>query len=133
MSTNNNITRRGRIHYSFQVKKVDISYCYLETCSSPSLRVIALGYKPLIEEDMNELYRSLKNASERRGNHSNRTCIEDRLQECVPQTIEILGVGGIMIWIVTGDLKNTPIKIALSTRLISNDGELIHLSDEKHW
>ena len=120
----------------------------VDTFASLGLRVMALSYKAIIEEEIAELNRQIQEAHQRTTDRVAAlesayesiengqillgcTGIEDSLQEGVPQTIEMLREGGIKVWMVTGDLMNTAIKIARSTRLISNDGELIHLSTEK--
>ena len=120
----------------------------VDTFASLGLRVMALSYKAIIEEEIAELNRQMQEAHQRTKDRVvaleqaydsiengqillGCTGIEDSLQEGVPQTIEMLREGGIKVWMVTGDLMNTAIKIARSTRLITNDGELIHLSTEK--
>ena len=52
------------------------------------------------------------------------TAVEDKLQDQVPETIEKLSEAGISIWVLTGDMQNTAINIAMSCRLLSNDMEL---------
>lgn len=63
------------------------------------------------------------------------TAIEDRLQDGVPDTIELLGAAGIKLWVLTGDKVETAINIGFSCNLLNNDMELIHLKvdeDESH-
>lgn len=55
------------------------------------------------------------------------TAIEDRLQDGVPDTIELLGQAGIKLWVLTGDKVETAINIGFSCNLLNNDMELIHL------
>lgn len=55
------------------------------------------------------------------------TAIEDRLQDGVPDTIELLGEAGIKLWVLTGDKVETAINIGFSCNLLNNDMELIHL------
>ncbi|KAJ9155288.1 Phospholipid-transporting ATPase [Pleurostoma richardsiae] len=55
------------------------------------------------------------------------TAIEDRLQDGVPDTIELLGEAGIKLWVLTGDKVETAINIGFSCNLLSNDMELIRL------
>ncbi|KAL8130050.1 hypothetical protein V2J09_019205 [Rumex salicifolius] len=56
--------------------------------------------------------------------------IEDRLQDGVAETIEMLRKGGINFWMLTGDEKNTAIQIALSCKFISPEpkGRLLLIS-----
>ncbi|KAI2615365.1 phospholipid-translocating P-type ATPase [Hypoxylon sp. NC1633] len=55
------------------------------------------------------------------------TAIEDRLQDGVPDSIELLGRAGIKLWVLTGDKVETAINIGFSCNLLNNDMELIHL------
>ncbi|KAI1098318.1 phospholipid-translocating P-type ATPase [Jackrogersella minutella] len=55
------------------------------------------------------------------------TAIEDRLQDGVPDTIELLGRAGIKLWVLTGDKVETAINIGFSCNLLNNDMELINL------
>lgn len=55
------------------------------------------------------------------------TAIEDRLQDGVPGTIELLGKAGIKLWVLTGDKVETAINIGFSCNLLNNDMELITL------
>ncbi|KAI0019903.1 phospholipid-translocating P-type ATPase [Xylariomycetidae sp. FL0641] len=55
------------------------------------------------------------------------TAIEDRLQDGVPDTIELLGHAGIKLWVLTGDKVETAINIGFSCNLLNNDMELIHI------
>ncbi|KAI1819696.1 phospholipid-translocating P-type ATPase domain-containing protein [Xylaria intraflava] len=55
------------------------------------------------------------------------TAIEDRLQDGVPDTIELLGQAGIKLWVLTGDKVETAINIGFSCNLLNNDMELINL------
>ncbi|KAH9884860.1 phospholipid-translocating P-type ATPase [Xylariomycetidae sp. FL2044] len=59
------------------------------------------------------------------------TAIEDRLQDGVPDTIALLGVAGIKLWVLTGDKVETAINIGFSCNLLNNDMELIHLKLEE--
>ncbi|KAM3384929.1 hypothetical protein ACQJBY_009101 [Aegilops geniculata] len=52
------------------------------------------------------------------------SAIEDRLQDGVPETIEILRQSGINFWMLTGDKQSTAIQIALLCNLISSVGRL---------
>ncbi|CAJ2504225.1 Uu.00g116190.m01.CDS01 [Anthostomella pinea] len=55
------------------------------------------------------------------------TAIEDRLQDGVPDTIELLGRAGIKLWVLTGDKVETAINIGFSCNLLNNDMELMHI------
>ena len=47
------------------------------------------------------------------------TAIEDKLQQDVAQTIQILKEAGIQIWVLTGDKIETAINVALSCNLLN--------------
>lgn len=53
------------------------------------------------------------------------TAIEDRLQDGVPESIELLGKAGIKLWVLTGDKVETAINIGFSCNLLNNDMELL--------
>ena len=53
------------------------------------------------------------------------TAIEDKLQEGVPDTIHMLQMAGIKVWVLTGDRQETAINIGLSCRLISESMNLV--------
>ncbi|KAJ5945937.1 hypothetical protein N7454_002776 [Penicillium verhagenii] len=53
------------------------------------------------------------------------TAIEDRLQDGVPDTIQLLADAGIKLWVLTGDKVETAINIGFSCNLLNNDMELI--------
>jgi len=46
------------------------------------------------------------------------TCVEDRLQENVPETVSTLRSAGINLWVITGDKVETALNISKSVRLI---------------
>ena len=47
------------------------------------------------------------------------TAIEDKLQEGVPETIEMIRDSGIKLWVLTGDKIETAINIGYSCRLLN--------------
>ena len=55
------------------------------------------------------------------------TGIEDRLQDGVEDTIDVLLAAGIRIWMLTGDKPETAINIAKSCRLLKPDTKILHL------
>ena len=57
------------------------------------------------------------------------TGIEDKLQEDCAATLEKLRRGGIKIWVLTGDKRETAINISKSCKHFSNDIILLHLTD----
>ena len=59
------------------------------------------------------------------------TAIEDRLQDGVPDSIQLLGKAGIKLWVLTGDKVETAINIGFSCNLLDNDMDLILLKFEE--
>eukprot|EP00941_MAST-03F_sp_MAST-3F-sp1_P005923 g5923.t1 len=55
------------------------------------------------------------------------TAIEDKLQDGVPETIELLARGGIKLWVATGDKMETAINIGRSCRLLLPPEEMLVL------
>ncbi|KAM3938817.1 phospholipid-transporting ATPase IK-like [Leptodactylus fuscus] len=53
------------------------------------------------------------------------TAIEDKLQDCVPETIQLLKNGNIKVWVLTGDKQETAINIGFSCRLLTDDMEIL--------
>ncbi|ODQ64350.1 phospholipid-translocating P-type ATPase [Nadsonia fulvescens var. elongata DSM 6958] len=53
------------------------------------------------------------------------TAIEDRLQDGVPDSIALLGMAGIKLWVLTGDKVETAINIGFSCNLLDGDMELL--------
>ncbi|KAJ2916179.1 hypothetical protein MD484_g4258, partial [Candolleomyces efflorescens] len=60
------------------------------------------------------------------------TALEDKLQEGVPEAIEMLHRAGIKLWILTGDKLQTAIEIGYSCNLLKNDMDLMILSADSH-
>lgn len=53
------------------------------------------------------------------------TAIEDRLQDGVPECIQLLGKAGIKLWVLTGDKVETAINIGFSCNLLQNTMQLL--------
>ncbi|OSX62305.1 hypothetical protein POSPLADRAFT_1181423 [Postia placenta MAD-698-R-SB12] len=58
------------------------------------------------------------------------TALEDKLQEGVPEAIELLHQAGIKLWILTGDKIQTAIEIGFSCNLLKSDMDIMILSAE---
>eukprot|EP00743_Colponemidia_sp_Colp-15_P004221 GILK01004553.1.p1 GENE.GILK01004553.1~~GILK01004553.1.p1 ORF type:complete len:1297 (-),score=268.93 GILK01004553.1:216-4106(-) len=56
------------------------------------------------------------------------SAIEDKLQDGVPDTIELLLKAGIRVWVLTGDKQETAIEIAKTCKLIGPETETLILS-----
>src|ERR1700743_3096684 len=53
------------------------------------------------------------------------TAIQDRLQDGVPDAIQLLAQAGIKLWVLTGDKVETAINIGFSCNLLNNDMDLV--------
>lgn len=53
------------------------------------------------------------------------TAIEDKLQDGVPESINVLSNAGMKIWVLTGDKVETAINIGFSCNLLGNDMEIL--------
>lgn len=131
-----NISTNGCINFEQQV----------EIFSSLGLRVMGMSFKEITREELDTFLEELNNIHsqnisnreenedeifktfERNQNIIGATAIEDKLRKDVPSTIEILREAGIRIWMVTGDLINTAIKIACTAKLIVDDGPILNLT-----
>ncbi|KAM9724378.1 phospholipid-transporting ATPase ID isoform 1-T1 [Menidia menidia] len=49
------------------------------------------------------------------------TAIEDKLQEGVPETIAVLSLANIKIWVLTGDKQETAVNIGYSCKMLTDD------------
>ena len=56
------------------------------------------------------------------------TCVEDRLQDNVPETISDLQKAGIKIWMLTGDKLETAENIGYSCKLLNKNMDVIRCS-----
>ncbi|NWY43364.1 AT8B3 ATPase, partial [Sylvia atricapilla] len=53
------------------------------------------------------------------------TAIEDKLQEGVPETIQLLKLGNIKVWVLTGDKQETAMNIGYACKLLTDDMEIL--------
>ncbi|NXD28764.1 AT8B3 ATPase, partial [Spelaeornis formosus] len=53
------------------------------------------------------------------------TAIEDKLQDRVPETIQLLKLGNIKVWVLTGDKQETAVNIGYACRLLTDDMEIL--------
>uniref|UniRef100_A0A8B9VQZ7 Phospholipid-transporting ATPase n=1 Tax=Anas zonorhyncha TaxID=75864 RepID=A0A8B9VQZ7_9AVES len=102
------------------------------------LRTLVLAYKDLEEsyyEDWSERLHRASGAPEAREDRLARlydevehdmmllgaTAIEDKLQQGVPETIAILTLANIKIWVLTGDKQETAVNIGYSCKMLTDD------------
>ena len=57
------------------------------------------------------------------------TAVEDKLQEEVPESIQILRDARIKVWVITGDKQETAINIGIACKLISDQERLMVLNE----
>ncbi|NXB64205.1 AT8B3 ATPase, partial [Struthidea cinerea] len=53
------------------------------------------------------------------------TAIEDKLQDGVPETIQLLKLGNIKVWVLTGDKQETAMNIGYACRLLTDEMEIL--------
>ncbi|NWR44199.1 AT8B3 ATPase, partial [Regulus satrapa] len=53
------------------------------------------------------------------------TAIEDKLQDGVPETIQLLKLANIKVWVLTGDKQETAMNIGYACRLLTDDMEIL--------
>ncbi|OPJ86760.1 phospholipid-transporting ATPase IK isoform A [Patagioenas fasciata monilis] len=53
------------------------------------------------------------------------TAIEDKLQDGVPETIQLLKLGNIKVWVLTGDKQETAMNIGYACKLLTDDMEVL--------
>ncbi|NXQ79748.1 AT8B3 ATPase, partial [Nyctibius grandis] len=53
------------------------------------------------------------------------TAIEDKLQDGVPETIQLLKLGNIKVWVLTGDKQETAMNIGYACKLLMDDMEIL--------
>ncbi|XP_009874685.1 PREDICTED: phospholipid-transporting ATPase IK, partial [Apaloderma vittatum] len=53
------------------------------------------------------------------------TAIEDKLQDGVPETIQLLKLGNMKVWVLTGDKQETAMNIGYACKLLTDDMEIL--------
>ncbi|XP_009696019.1 PREDICTED: phospholipid-transporting ATPase IK, partial [Cariama cristata] len=66
------------------------------------------------------------------------TAIEDKLQDGVPETIQLLKLGNIKVWVLTGDKQETAMNIGYACKLLTDDMEILEEKEiseilEAYW
>ena len=57
------------------------------------------------------------------------TGVEDKLQEAVPETIQYFARAGVVVWILTGDKRETAVTIAATSGLVDPERHTVHHID----
>ncbi|NXP18559.1 AT8B2 ATPase, partial [Scytalopus superciliaris] len=111
---------------------------HLQEYAGEGLRTLVLAYRDLEEsyyKDWSERLRRAGSAPEAREDRLARlydevehdmmllgaTAIEDKLQQGVPETIAILTLANIKIWVLTGDKQETAVNIGYSCKMLTDD------------
>ncbi|NWV27013.1 AT8B2 ATPase, partial [Origma solitaria] len=115
-----------------------ITMDHLNEYAGEGLRTLVLAYKDLEEsyyKDWSERLHRAGSAPEAREDRLARlydevehdmmllgaTAIEDKLQQGVPETIAILTLANIKIWVLTGDKQETAVNIGYSCKMLTDD------------
>ncbi|XP_043936578.1 phospholipid-transporting ATPase ID [Protopterus annectens] len=126
-----------RLHHSSQ-DLMNITNDHLNEYAADGLRTLVLAYKELDELCYEEWAEKLFQASISLDNRDEKvalvydeieqdmmllgaTAIEDKLQEGVPETIAILTLANIKIWVLTGDKQETAVNIGYSCKMLTDD------------
>ncbi|KAI9694362.1 MAG: hypothetical protein M1820_008962 [Bogoriella megaspora] len=123
---------------------------HLEMFAREGLRTLCIAQREIDEEEYriwNEKHDLAANAVEGREDKLDEvadeieqnltllggTAIEDRLQDGVPDAIQLLGKAAIKLWVLTGDKVETAINIGFSCNLLDNDMDLVvfKIEDDK--
>ncbi|KAK9509687.1 hypothetical protein O3M35_006947 [Rhynocoris fuscipes] len=111
--------------------------------SSQGLRVLAIAYRVIPEDEWPEMRLSLETAEasnvpsnmkqayaavETQLHLMGATGIEDRLQTGVPETVKSLRAAGIVVWLLTGDKVETATNVALASGLFSSQTDTLRLA-----
>ncbi|KAF4088517.1 hypothetical protein AMELA_G00082980 [Ameiurus melas] len=117
---------------------MNITSDHLNEYACDGLRTLVLAYKDLSEEqweDWEERYRGADKATDCREDRLadtyeeieqdmmllGATAIEDKLQEGVAETIAILSLANIKMWVLTGDKQETAVNIGYSCKMLTED------------
>uniref|UniRef100_A0A665VER2 Phospholipid-transporting ATPase n=1 Tax=Echeneis naucrates TaxID=173247 RepID=A0A665VER2_ECHNA len=117
---------------------MNITSDHLNEYAADGLRTLALAYKDLSEEEWEIWSESHSCADKATDYREDRlaaayeqieqdmmllgaTAIEDKLQEGVPETIAVLSLANIKIWVLTGDKQETAVNIGYSCKMLTDD------------
>lgn len=125
----------------------DITITHLQEFASEGLRTLCLAVTeldPVQYEEWNKIFRAASIALVNREQELDKaadlveknllllgaTAIEDKLQDGVPETIQLLAVAGIKIWVLTGDKQETAINIGFACELLNDKMELMVINED---
>eukprot|EP00026_Physarum_polycephalum_P000972 Phypoly_transcript_00973.p1 GENE.Phypoly_transcript_00973~~Phypoly_transcript_00973.p1 ORF type:complete len:1149 (+),score=209.12 Phypoly_transcript_00973:246-3692(+) len=125
----------------------NITITHLQEFASEGLRTLCVAVSeldPAQYEEWNKIFRAASLALVNREQELDKaaelveknlfllgaTAIEDKLQDGVPETIQLLGVAGIKIWVLTGDKQETAINIGYACQLLNDRMELMVINED---
>ncbi|XP_038567365.1 phospholipid-transporting ATPase ID isoform X2 [Micropterus salmoides] len=126
-----------RLHPCNQ-EQMNITSDHLNEYAADGLRTLALAYRDLSEDEWEAWSESHRCADKATNCREDRlaaayeeieqdmmllgaTAIEDKLQEGVPETIAVLSLANIKIWVLTGDKQETAVNIGYSCKMLTDD------------
>uniref|UniRef100_A0A672J5F0 Phospholipid-transporting ATPase n=1 Tax=Salarias fasciatus TaxID=181472 RepID=A0A672J5F0_SALFA len=127
-----------RLHHCNQ-ELTAVTSDHLNVCNHTNgLRTLALAYRDLSEDEWESWSESHSVADKATDCREDRlaavyeqieqdmmllgaTAIEDKLQEGVPETIAVLSLANIKIWVLTGDKQETAVNIGYSCKMLTDD------------
>ncbi|KAH1253829.1 Phospholipid-transporting ATPase 1 [Glycine max] len=126
------------IDKSFKMDLVRATEAHLHSYSSMGLRTLVIGMRDLNASEFEQWHGSFEAAStavfgravmlhkvssivENNLTILGASAIEDKLQQCVPESIESLRIAGIKVWVLTGDKQETAISIGYSSKLLTSN------------
>eukprot|EP00300_Choanocystis_sp_HF-7_P032774 c4394_g1_i1.p1 GENE.c4394_g1_i1~~c4394_g1_i1.p1 ORF type:complete len:800 (+),score=178.30 c4394_g1_i1:818-3217(+) len=134
---------------SSQKNLLEVSLQHCNEFATEGNRTLLLAWRPMnpteTEEWLQKLYRPAQTLIVDRHNKLDDaaeqieknmliiggTSVEDKLQENVPATIQMLRDAGMVVWMLTGDKQETALNIALKCRLLSPEHEVVILSSDQ--
>ncbi|XP_037836468.1 phospholipid-transporting ATPase ID isoform X2 [Kryptolebias marmoratus] len=126
-----------RLHPSNQ-ELMAVTSDHLNEYGADGLRTLALAFRDLSEEEWEVWSESHQFADKATDCREDRlaaaydkieqdmmllgaTAIEDKLQEGVPETIALLSLANIKVWVLTGDKQETAVNIGYSCKMLTDD------------
>ncbi|XP_056901692.1 phospholipid-transporting ATPase ID isoform X2 [Takifugu flavidus] len=117
---------------------MSITSDHLNEYAADGLRTLVLAYRDLEEDEWESWSESHHCANKATSYREDRlaaayeeieqdmmllgaTAIEDKLQEGVPETIAILSLANIKLWVLTGDKQETAVNIGYSCKMLTDD------------
>uniref|UniRef100_A0A4W4EZY0 Phospholipid-transporting ATPase n=1 Tax=Electrophorus electricus TaxID=8005 RepID=A0A4W4EZY0_ELEEL len=117
---------------------MNITSDHLNEFAGDGLRTLALAYRDLSEEQWEEWAERYHGADKAIDYREDRlaaayeeieqdmmllgaTAIEDKLQEGIAETITVLSLANIKIWVLTGDKQETAVNIGYSSKMLTDD------------